>query len=280
MNILLTSAGIKIPVIQEEVLKLLPKPPNKLKLAHIITAARMEANTDYVERDRAALRKVGFQITDVDLEDLTPDTAYGILSKFDIIYVQGGNTFYLLKQARACGFEQAVRKILEDNTKWYIGVSAGSYIACPTIEMGNWKKQKEQYGLKDLAAMDLVPFLLSVHYNREKYREVIAEHIPTASRPVKILTDDQALFVKDGNVRLIGDPPEITASSVLEESQHKKDIDAILRYLKIHDPKNANRDYAIQYLGSMQGFGSELARSDEALAEAIKKKLDEKKKED
>jgi dipeptidase E len=281
MNILLTSAGIKMPAIQKEVLKLLPKPPSELKLAHIITASRMEANTDYVERDCVALKEVGFQVTDVDLEDLTPNTAYDTLNKFDIIYVQGGNAFYLLKQARACGFEQAVRKILEDDSKWYIGVSAGSYIACPTIEMGNWKKQKEQHGLDDVTGMNLVPFLLSVHYNREKYREVLAERIPTASYPVKILTDDQAFLVRDGKVKLLGEGPEILASTITDEDpQYEKDIQSIIRYLKIHDPKNANRDYAIQFIDAMEGFGSELARSDDGLAEAIRKANAKKKDQD
>lgn len=57
----------------------------------------------------------------------------------------------------------------------------------------------------------------------------------------------------------------------------EEDIQKIIRYLEIHDPKNANRDYAIQYIESMRGFGSELARSNEPLAEFFKKKLDEKK---
>lgn len=65
-----------------------------------------------------------------------------------------------------------------------------------------------------------------------------------------------------------------------EYHKNEEDIQKVIRYLEIHDPKNANRDYAIQYIESMQGFGSELARSDESLAEALKKKLDEKKKED
>lgn len=62
-----------------------------------------------------------------------------------------------------------------------------------------------------------------------------------------------------------------------EYHYNEEDIQKIVRYLKIHDPKNANRDYAIQYIESMQGFGSELARNDGSLAEALKKKLDEKK---
>jgi hypothetical protein len=55
-----------------------------------------------------------------------------------------------------------------------------------------------------------------------------------------------------------------------EYHDNEKDIEAIIRYQEIHDPKNANRDYAIQLIESMKGFGSELARSDEALAEKIR----------
>lgn len=62
-----------------------------------------------------------------------------------------------------------------------------------------------------------------------------------------------------------------------EYHQNEEDIQKVIRYLQIHDPKNANREYATQYIDSMQGFGSELARSDESLAETMKKKLDEKK---
>jgi hypothetical protein len=58
---------------------------------------------------------------------------------------------------------------------------------------------------------------------------------------------------------------------------NEKDIQTILRYLKIHDPKNANREYAEQMLEGMQSFGSELARTDEKLAEAVKQATAKKK---
>jgi dipeptidase E len=215
MNIILTSAGLKMPAIQQQILMLLPKPAYELKLAHIITASRLESNTAFVDKDRAAMGQCGFKVTDILLEDLNPETTFATLNKFDIIYVQGGNGFYLLKQARACGFEQAVRRILEDDNKWYIGVSAGSYIACPTIEMHSWKSEKDQHGLDDVTAMNLIPFLVVVHYNREKYSEKLAVHIPHASRPVRILTDDQAFVIRDGDVKLIGEGSEILASSIL-----------------------------------------------------------------
>jgi len=58
---------------------------------------------------------------------------------------------------------------------------------------------------------------------------------------------------------------------------NEDDIQAIIRYLKIHDPENADRDYAIQLIEAMQEFGGEIARSDEALAEAIRKANAKKK---
>jgi hypothetical protein len=69
------------------------------------------------------------------------------------------------------------------------------------------------YGLKDLA-MNLVPFLVSVHYNREKYKELLSVKIPTASHPVKILTDEQALYINNGETRLLGLKPEILAKDI------------------------------------------------------------------
>jgi len=48
----------------------------------------------------------------------------------------------------------------------------------------------------------------------------------------------------------------------------------------VYRNRPATRDYAIQYLDSMEGFSNELARADESLAEAIKEKLDGKKKKD
>jgi dipeptidase E len=215
MNIVLTSAGFKNPTVRDELIKLLPKPPRELKLAHVTTASHVAPDTDFVSRDRVAMQQCGFQVVEVALEDLTPETCLEELKKFDVIYVQGGSGYYLLKQARACGFEAALRQLLKDDEKWYIGVSAGSYIACPTIKMHGWKQEKNTYGLTDLDGMNLVPFLVSVHYNREKYRENLAEHIPGAGYPVRILTDDQALYVRGDNVRLLGKKPEIMADNIL-----------------------------------------------------------------
>lgn len=46
---------------------------------------------------------------------------------------------------------------------------------------------------------------------------------------------------------------------------NEKDIETVIRYLEIHDPKNADRDYAIQFLESLQATAGELVQSTEGL---------------
>ncbi len=90
-----------------------------------------------------------------------------------------------------------------------MGVSAGSAIMCPTIEMALWKKpDRDRFGLTDLTALNFVPFLLIVHFEPQ-FAEIIKKGIANTNYPVKILTDNQALIIKDIKTELIGDGKEI-----------------------------------------------------------------------
>jgi len=198
--ILLTSSGMDI---KEEILKVLPKPPGQMKVAHIITASKPEKDISYVLKDKEAMIKEGFQVEDIDLENKKESELKEILKDKDIIYVQGGNTFYLLKHIKESGFDKLVKQLIQKG-KIYIGVSAGSYIACPTIEMATWKHQdRNRIGLTDLTALNLVPFLLSVHYVNG-YKEILKDAISKTRYEVRILTDKQAIFIIDGEIKFIG----------------------------------------------------------------------------
>lgn len=220
-TIVLTSSGFKEQAVADAIIKRLPKKPAETKLAHIFTASNVAPDTEYVKRDLAALNKLGFQVADLTLERKTETELYETLKEFDIIYVQGGNGFYLLRHIKESGFDRVIKKLLDEG-KWYIGVSAGTYVCCPTIEMHDWKRvRNERFGLTDISAMNLVPFLVTVHYNRDKYREKLATNIPNATAPVRILTDEQALLIQDGKVELIGEGEEITANEIVEESMNE-----------------------------------------------------------
>ena len=204
-TILLTSAGMDV---KEEILRILPKPVDQIKLAHIITASKVEDDISYVRKDTLEMEKLGFNIEEIDIEGKNEEEIRALLENKDVIYVQGGNTFYLMKHGKESGFDRVVKELIGKGVV-YIGVSAGSYIACPTIEAANWKHaDRNVVNLKDLTGMNLVPFLLSAHFNPE-YADVLREEIATAKYPVKILDNNQAILVVNGVAKLVGRGEEI-----------------------------------------------------------------------
>jgi hypothetical protein len=61
---------------------------------------------------------------------------------------------------------------------------------------------------------------------------------------------------------------------------NEKDIAKVLNYLRIHDPKNADRDYAIQKLEGMMSTASEIVRNSGLSDEQIQKGLEGQDKTD
>ena len=94
MKLLLTSSGIAV---KDEIIKFIPKPYNARKIAYIITASKVETNTSYVSEEGDFLRGLGCQVEEMTFEGSNETEIRTLLADKDVLYVQGGNTFYLLK---------------------------------------------------------------------------------------------------------------------------------------------------------------------------------------
>jgi peptidase E len=205
-TLLLTSGGM--PQMKDEIIKLLQKPAYDVTVAFITTAAKPSENIDFVQNDWLIMKEeLGFNVEEVDIEGKSEAQVMKLLELKDIIFVEGGNTFYLLKAMRACNFEKVIRKLLKSG-KVYIGVSAGSMVAGRTIKTAGWKNaDKNIVGLKNMKGLGLVPFDIFVHYSPE-WAETIKVEIKNPKKrlkQLKILTDDQAILVQGKEVDLIGE---------------------------------------------------------------------------
>lgn len=211
MKLLLTSNGLQ-GNIKDSVPSLLTKNPKDCSVAFITTAAFGEEGdpTSWLDKYRQQLRDLGItSIEDVDLRDKRDEELEKILSTKDIVYVNGGNTFFLLYYARLSGFQKALQKFLDEG-KLYIGVSAGSILLCPTIEVAHYTPaDKNTVGLTDLTGFSCVPFLLSPHYE-ESGRELLEQEADNASLPVVVLNDMQAVLVNNGKTEIIGEGESFT----------------------------------------------------------------------
>jgi dipeptidase E len=78
----------------------------------------------------------------------------------EAIAVGGGNTFHLLERLYSTGLLEALRARALEGVP-YMGWSAGSNLACPSIKTTNDMPIVEPAGF---AALDLVPFQINPHY--------------------------------------------------------------------------------------------------------------------
>lgn len=203
MTLLLTSAGMQV---KDEIFKILPKPADQFKLAHIITASKPEKDTSYVFEDRAEMMAAGFQVEDIDVEGKNENQLWDLLRDKDAIVVQGGNTFYLMKCVRESGFEKVVKELIAQG-KIYIGVSAGSVIAGVNIEVASLGDENT-VNLKDLTGMSLVSFAITPHANNKEIAD-LKKIQSKANYKIRAITNDQAFLVKDEIVALVGKGEEI-----------------------------------------------------------------------
>ena len=211
-TLLLTSAGI-VPEVKKDFLSILPMKPSEVKVSFVITGAYGEPPETYggsepwwLKRDRQTLYDSGInQVEDLDLRGKTKIQLEKILKDKDIIFVSGGNTFYLLYWARKSGFDKLVPICLKRGVL-YVGASAGSYLVCPSIEIALWKEPKrDRFGLTDMKGVNLAPFLIMAHFV-EKYRKLINKMAKTIEYPLVALTDKQAVLVKGKIIKLLGTP--------------------------------------------------------------------------
>jgi len=191
-----------IEVTAAAIAKDIGKDPKKLKLAFISTATEPEkGNKNWLDNDRSGLVRAGFNLFDYTITDKTPQNIENDLRNTDIIHVNGGNTFYLLLQARKSGFDKWIKKAV-NNGKIYTGSSAGSIIASPNIEVLRIleiKIYKEKLITYD--SFGLVDFIIFPHWGSRDFKNSYLNHrIDFAYKPEnKIILLNDRQFVKVEN---------------------------------------------------------------------------------
>jgi len=68
----------------------------------------------------------------------------------------------------------------------------------------NWKHADNNIiGLKNLKGLNLVPFLITAHFE-EKLRSIIEQSAKNTKRQVIALTDEQAVLINGKSMKIIG----------------------------------------------------------------------------
>lgn len=170
-NLILTSSFNTVAgELQEK--SLLPKTAS---VAFIPTAGDPYSERPWIDADRKALVELGYSVTDIDLKGLAADSLEKEISIHNIIFVAGGNTTYLVEQSCASGFADLIHSFLEKG-KLYIGSSAGSILAGPTVEpfvTEDIAELPKGFALTKSTCLHLVDYVVLPHDQVEQFS---AEH--------------------------------------------------------------------------------------------------------
>lgn len=170
------------------------------KIGFIPTASELDDDRWYMEKDKSDLKEMKFDIINIDISKEGTEEIIEKFNNVDTIFVAGGNSFYLLQQLKLKNVLQELIDVA--NNKIYVGSSAGSCIACPSIDYVEKLDDKLQAPLlNDYTAMNLVDFYVLPHYkSKEKYTK-LADDIEREYQDYKFikLSNEQAIIVDDMN---------------------------------------------------------------------------------
>ena len=186
-----------------------PKAPNN-QLAFILTATEDKHRTDksWIENDRNSLKKAGFEVFDYTIAGKTKDQIRKDLNDVGYLYVEGGNTYYLLEKAQQSGFVDLVKDFVLREEKVYIGTSAGSIVASrdtyPAIKLDDLSVAPN---LKGYEGFGLVDFTVLPHWGSDTFKngylpDGIA-HTYKGNSELILLRDNQYIEVKDDWYRIV-----------------------------------------------------------------------------
>ena len=159
----------------------------------------------YARQARARFGAMGYALRSVH-ETVSPAEAAGAA---EAIFIGGGNTFRLLDRLHRTGLLAILRERVASGTP-YIGASAGSNVACPTLKT---TKDMPIVQPPSFDALGLVSFQISPHFldpdpssthMGETQGERIRQYLEENDRPVAGLREGAILRIEAGRILLKG----------------------------------------------------------------------------
>lgn len=174
------------------------------KVVFIPTASINEGYTGYVGSARKLFKKMGANLTEIDISKEDFKTIEAVFEETDIIYFTGGNSFFLIDQLRKTGVDKLLKKELKKG-KLMIGESAGSVICSPSISYIEIMDEKpEDYSQIDDNGLNLIDFYVLPHYLTSPFKKITATILKKFS-DLKIcpINNHQAIMVNGKESKII-----------------------------------------------------------------------------
>ena len=189
----------------ELVKKFLDKNTESKKILFIPTAANVEEYKKYMHLTQKAFEDFGYEVENFDVSVFSEEIAKEKLSEAKIVFISGGNIFYLLQELKRKNLITYLKERIE-NGLLYIGESAGSVIAAPDIEYAFVIDDKTvATELDDYAGLNLIDFYIVPHFEEEPFVESSRNTVELYKDKLdlKLINNKEAILVENNNFTII-----------------------------------------------------------------------------
>lgn len=176
------------------------------KVVFITTASKIEKVNFYVKADRNALLKLGFIVEELDVSIEKTVAIQEKIETCDCVFVEGGNTFFLLQELKRSGADKMILEHIQKN-KMYIGASAGSMIMSKNIEyakhMDDLAYAPELKG--NYSSLGAINFCIVPHYQNVPFKNAVDKIIKEYSNCLQLypISNNQAIVVDGDKIESI-----------------------------------------------------------------------------
>lgn len=185
--------------------KFLNEKTESKKILFIPTATNVDEYKKYIHLTQKVFEDFGYEVENFDISVFSEETVKEKISETKIVFISGGNTFYLLQELKKKNLISYLREKIE-NGLLYIGESAGSVITAPNIGYADIVDDKAlATELNDYTGLNLVDFYVVPHFEEEPFVESSRKVVELYKDKLdlKVINNKEVVLVENDDFRIV-----------------------------------------------------------------------------
>lgn len=161
---------------------------------------------EWIDRARVMIEATAGEVKTFDLRTYTSASRLeSELSDFDVVWIGGGNVYYLRWIMKESGFDKIIRRLCEGGIV-YGGDSAGAIIAGPTIDHFQPADSSEDAPSIILEGLNLTNTVIVPHFDHVKYAPLMSSiniELQKHSFHTITINDDEAVIINNQEIKKV-----------------------------------------------------------------------------
>ena len=174
------------------------------KILFIPTATNVDGYKKYIHLTQKVFEDFGYEVENFDISAFPEEVAKKKLLEAEIVFISGGNTFYLLQELKKKNLISYLKERIGKGLI-YIGESAGSVITAPNIEYVSVMDDKTlAEELDDYTGLNLVDFYILPHYNNFPFKKATNKifELYSTKLSLRTISNDEVILVDNDKIEV------------------------------------------------------------------------------